>query len=131
MVRLRLKKHVLPFIGCMPIGEITPKDVLQICRKIENDGHEETARRVKTIIGQVFRFAIASDLINFDPTYALNGALKPLHREHYATLTNPDDIAILMRAIKAYPYVIMRCVPLFLFIHSHAQVRHVLLNGMK
>ena len=65
------------------------------------------------VIGQVFRFAVASDLINFDPTYALNGALKPLHREHYATLTNPDDIAILMRAIKAYPYVIMRCALLF------------------
>ena len=113
MVNLRLKKHVLPFIGGMPIGEITPKDVLQICRTIENDGHEETARRVKTIIGQVFRFAVASDLINFDPTYALNGALKPLHREHYATFTNPNDIAILMKAIKAYPYTVMRCAMLF------------------
>ena len=113
MVRLRLKKHVLPFIGEMSIGEIIPKEILQICRRIEDEGHEETARRVKTIIGQVFRFAVASDLINFDPTYALNGALKPLHREHYATLTNPDDIAILMRAIKAYPYVIMRCALLF------------------
>ena len=113
MVRLRIKKHVLPFIGKRPIGEITPKDVLQICRRIEDEGHEETARRVKTIIGQVFRFAVASDLINFDPTYALNGALKPLHREHYATLTNPDDIVILMKAIKAYPYTIMRCALLF------------------
>ena len=113
MVRLRIKKHVLPFIGKRPIGEITPKDVLQICRRIEDDGHEETARRVKTIIGQVFRFAVASDLINFDPTYALNGALKPLHREHYATLINPDDIIILMKAIKAYPYTIMRCALLF------------------
>ena len=113
MVRLRIKKHVLSFIGKRPIGEITPKDVLQICRRIEDDGHEETARRVKTIIGQVFRFAVASDLINFDPTYALNGALKPLHREHYATLINPDDIIILMKAIKAYPYTIMRCALLF------------------
>lgn len=113
MVRLRIKKHVLPFICKRPIGEITPKDVLQICRRIEDDGHEETARRVKTIIGQVFRFAVASDLVNFDPTYALNGALKPLHREHYATLTNPDDIVILMKAIKAYPYTIMRCALLF------------------
>ena len=69
MVNLRLKKHVLPFIGGMPIGEITPKDVLQICRTIENAGHEETARRVKTIIGQVFRFAVASDIINLDTTY--------------------------------------------------------------
>ena len=113
MVKLRLKKHVLPFIGEMPIEEITPKDVLEICRKIEDDGHEETARRVKTITGQIFRFAVASDLIKFDPTYALNGALKPLHREHYATLTKPSDIAILMRAIKAYPYEIMRYALLF------------------
>ena len=113
MVKLRLKKHILPFIGEMPIGEITPKDVLQVCRNVENDGHEETARRVKIITGQIFKFAVASDLIKFDPTYALNGALKPLHRNHYATLTNPCDIAILMKAIKAYPYTIMRCALLF------------------
>ncbi len=113
MVNLRLKKNVLPSLGDKPIGEITPSDVLQICRKIEDDGHEETARCVKTITGQIFRFAVASDLIKYDPTYALNGALKSLHRNHYATLTDPADIALLMRAIKAYPYPLMRCALLF------------------
>lgn len=101
----------MPLIGGIAIGEITPKDVLN--RRIEDGGHEETARRVKTIIWQVFRFAVASDLINFDPTYALNVALKLLHIEHCATLTNPDDRAILMKAIKAYLHVIMRCALLF------------------
>ncbi|MBQ7154915.1 MAG: site-specific integrase, partial [Synergistaceae bacterium] len=48
-----------------------------------------------------------------DPTAALLGALRPRHNQHYATLTDPAEIAILMRAMKAYPYTVMRCALLF------------------
>ena len=48
-----------------------------------------------------------------DPTSALLGALRPKQSKHYATFTNPSDITILMRAIKAYPYTVMRCALLF------------------
>ena len=113
MIGLRLKKYILPVLGAMPITEITSKDILQICRQIEDEGHDETARRIKIITGQVFRFAVASGLINSDPTSALHGALRPMKREHYPTFTNPSEIAILMRVIKSYPYSMMRCAILF------------------
>jgi len=76
-------------------------------------GHDETAKRVKTIIGQIYRFAIAAGWTDTDPTAALLGALRPRINQHYATFTNPADIAILMKAIKAYPYTIIRCALLF------------------
>ena len=112
-IHFRLNKYILPAIGAMPLKEITSANILRICRMIEDAGHDETAKRVKTIIGQVFRFAIAAGYTDSDPTSALLGALRPKLNRHFATLTNTSDIAILMRAIKAYPYTVMRCALLF------------------
>ena len=112
-VRIRLNRYILPEIGSSALGKITSADVLRICRYIEGTGHDETARRVKTLIGQVYSFAIAAGYTDSDPTAALQGALRPKRHKHYATLTNPADIAILMRAMKAYPYTVMRCAMLF------------------
>ena len=112
-VRFRLNKYILPALGNWPLKEITSGNILQICRRIEETGHEETAKRVKTVIGQIYRFAIAAGYTDSDPTSALLGALRPRNNKHYATLTNPSEIAILMRAMKAYPYTVMRCAMLF------------------
>ena len=112
-VRFRLNKYILPSLGNLPLKEITSGNILSVCRYIEDTGHDETARRVKTVIGQIYRFAIAAGYTQTDPTSALLGALRPRNNKHYATLINPDDIAILMRAMKAYPYTVMRCAMLF------------------
>ena len=103
-INFRLYKYILPELGLFSIKDIKAPDVLRLCRKIENTGHEETARRVKTIIGQIFRFAIASGWAENDPTSVLIGALAPRNNKHYATLTDPSEIAILMRAIKVLQY---------------------------
>ena len=109
----RLNKYILPALGSWPLREITSGHILQLCRAVEDTGHEETAKRVKTVIGQIYRFAIAAGYTDTDPTAALLGALRPRNNKHYATLTNPSEIAILMRAMKAYPYTLMRCAMLF------------------
>ncbi len=112
-IKFRLNKYILPAFGEKNLSEITAPEILNLCLKIEALGYDETARCVKVLIGQIFRFAIASGLINFDPTIALMGALKPRQNEHYATMTKPEEIALLMKSIKAYPYTIMRCAMLF------------------
>ena len=58
-VRFRLDKYILPALGSWPLREITSGNILQICRCIEDTGHEETAKRVKIVIGQIYRYAIA------------------------------------------------------------------------
>ena len=112
-IRFRLNKYILPAIGRYSLKEITSGNILQVCRCIEDTGHDETAKRVKTVIGQVYRFAIAAGYTDSDPTSALLGALRPRNNKHYAALTDSHDIAILMRAMKAYPYTVMRCAMLF------------------
>jgi len=108
-VNLRLNRYILPELKNMPVNEITSGTVLNLCRKIEARGTLETAARVKVLIGQIFRYAIATDRAENDPTAGLKGALKTRISKHMATLTKPSDIAVLMKNINAYPHAVVRC----------------------
>lgn len=57
----------------------------------------------------MFRYAIATDRAETDPTAALAGALQTRQPKHMATLTKPIDIARLIQNINAYPQPIARC----------------------
>jgi len=112
-IKQRLRKYILPAIGNLKLTDIKSPVILKLCRKIENQNFIEAAHKVREIIGQVFRFSIASGYCDYDPTPALKGALTPRYKKHYATLTDPSEIAILMRSIKAYPFDLMRLAMLF------------------
>ena len=65
----------LPDLGRRPIGEITASEILVPLRKVEALGNYETAKRLRAVIGQVFRYAISTAMATNDPTYGLKGAL--------------------------------------------------------
>jgi integrase len=108
-LRLRLDRLIYPFIGHMKFSDTTSAIILQLCRRLEAKGTLETASIVKQIIGQVFNYAIATSRAETNPTLALRGALQTRKEKHYAAITAPDKIAILMRQIDAYPYAVVRC----------------------
>lgn len=104
-----LEKDVYPFIGKLPIAQIKPRDVLQMIQKMEARGALDSAHRVKQVCGQVFRFAVAASLTERDVTADLRGALASPPKSHYAAITEPKDVATLMRAIHGYsghPYTL-------------------------
>ena len=107
-VKLRLEQYILPELGKFPVADVTSGMILQICRNIESRGTIETAARVRQVIGQIFRFAIATDRTEIDPTSALQGALQSRQHKHMATITTPRGIATLIRSIEGYPRVIVR-----------------------
>ncbi|MDQ5767349.1 tyrosine-type recombinase/integrase [Thiothrix subterranea] len=98
----RLERHVFPWIGGRIIGEIEPPDILAVLRRIEAAGTLETAHRVKTIIGQVFRYAVATGRAVRDQTADLKGALPPAKGNHFAAITDPKEIGALLRAMAGY-----------------------------
>ena len=108
-LKIRLDKYILPELKDMPLNEITSGTILKLCRKIEARGIIETAARVKVIIGQIFRYAIATDRAENDPTVGLKGALETRTPKHMAALTKPSEIALLMKNINAYPHAVVRC----------------------
>ena len=96
-------KYILPEFGNFPLSEITSGMILELCRKLEDRGIIDTAARVKTLIGQIFRYAIATDRAENDPTIALQNALTSRQHKHMVALTTPADITILMKNINSYP----------------------------
>jgi integrase len=84
------------------IAEITAPEILAVLRKVEIKGHYETARRLRSSIGEVFRYAIATARATNDPTFALRGALTVPVVKHRAAITDPKEFGGLLRAIDAF-----------------------------
>jgi integrase len=83
--------------SCHPAPEI-----LVVLRGFEGRGRHETAKRLRSTIGECFRYAAASGRAETDPTSALKGALTAPQVRHRAALTGPKAFGGLLRAISAY-----------------------------
>ncbi|MGI9350155.1 MAG: tyrosine-type recombinase/integrase [Rhizobiaceae bacterium] len=89
-------------LGRRPIAEITSPMVLQTLKKTEAKGNYETARRLRSTIGAVFRYAIANGLAENDPTFALRDALITPKVRSRAAITDCRQLGGLMRAIDGF-----------------------------
>jgi integrase len=92
----------IPRLGPHPIAEITAPEVLAVLRQVETRGRLETARRLRAVIGQAFRFAVATGRAVSDPTSALRGALTAPVVQHRAAIVEPVPFGALLRAIDGY-----------------------------
>ena len=88
--------------GNRPIAEIRPADVLALLRKIEARGMHETAKRMRSACGSVFRYAIATDRRSDDPTVALKGAITLPTVTNMAAITDPVRLGALLLAMDSY-----------------------------
>ena len=98
----RLQRDIFPWIGARPIDAIKPPELLAVLRRIENRGAIETAHRALANCGQVFRYAVATGRAERDPSGDLRGALPPVRGEHFAAVTEPFEVARLLREIDSY-----------------------------
>ena len=89
-------------LGARPISELTAPEVLSVLRKVESRGKHETARRLRAVIGEVFRYAVATGRATNDPTSALRGALVTPVTQHRAAIIEPKAFGGLLRAIATY-----------------------------
>lgn len=88
--------------GDMPVREIQAADVLAALRLVEQQGNYETARRLRSTIGQVLRYAVATARAETDPTTALRGALIAPKVTHRAAIVDREDFGKLVRSIWSY-----------------------------
>lgn len=97
-----LKLAVNPYIGARPIADLEPPDVLDVMHRIERTGAVSQAHRVRVLIGQVMRYAIATGRAKRDIAADLKGAIPPVRIKHHAAITDPAKLGDLLRAIHAY-----------------------------
>jgi integrase len=89
-------------LGPLPITDIKAPAVLAVLREIEAAGNYETTRRLRAVISQVFRLAVATARAEYDPTPGLKGALTTPKVTHRAAITDRKQFAGLIRAIWSY-----------------------------
>ncbi len=99
---LRLEQDVFPWIGAMPIADVTAPKLLETLRRVEARGAIETAHRVKFACGQVFRYGIHTERCERDPSADLREALRPVLVKHHAAITDPLKVGGLLRAFDDY-----------------------------
>jgi len=97
-----LENNAFPWIGHRPIRELLPPEILSVARRVEARGAVETAHRLVSTIGMVFRYAVSAGRADSDPTRDLRGALAPVNAANYPTITDPGELGALLRAINAY-----------------------------
>ena len=98
----RLHRDVFPWIGSRAIANITAPQLLETVQRIEQRGALETAHRVLNICSQVFRYAIATGRAIYNPSADLRGALPPVKGKHFASVTEPEQVGEVLRALEGY-----------------------------
>lgn len=101
-VLLRLENELFPWLGSRPIAAIEAVELLESVRRTEARGALETAHRCLGYCGQIFRYAIATGRAKQNPVPDLRGALPPVKNTHFASITDPNSVGPLLRAIDGY-----------------------------
>jgi integrase len=96
-----LEKDILPFIGKRPIGELTPREVLVMLKRIDQRS-PVTARKALSTCHGVFIHGIPSGLVSVSPMAGLSAHLSPRTVKRMASPDGEKEVARLMRALDAY-----------------------------
>ena len=101
-LRRYLENTLFPVLGGKPVTQLEPSDFLQVVQPSERLGHHETAHKLMRLCGQVTRYARITGRVKYDVATGLTEALAPVQTTHFAAVTVPDDIGLLLRDIDAY-----------------------------
>jgi integrase len=101
-IEARLRRYVFPFVGSMTPDEIQAPFLLNVVKRVEAMGIIEMAHRVLGVCGQIFRYAIITGNATRDPSADLKGALITRRVKHFATITEPKEVAVLLNDCEGY-----------------------------
>ena len=96
----RMEQHVFTRIGDLPITDITIPDVVEVVEAIGKRGTVETAKRMKQLMGQIFRYAAQRGLCQHNPAADLRDILPSQEDKHYACV-HPSELPELIVKIEA------------------------------
>lgn len=94
--------ELLAGIAKRPIASVTPHELLDVLKRVERRGHHETALRLRSFAGRVFRYGFATLRTERNPADILRGALTVPRVKHHAAIVEPKKVGELLRAIDGY-----------------------------
>lgn len=96
-IAVALNKHAYTHIGSLAIKTIKPAHILKIMKRLDDAGFASMANKVKSMISQVYRYAIIKGLADNDPTYPLRQAVEKPKTIHARPLSHRDMSLLLSR----------------------------------
>ncbi len=110
----RLDRNVKDEMKRKPIAAVRTTDVIAICNVVADRSAHEQARRVRALLAQVFDFALLHEWIETNPApKAVLKALPARGKVKHHPAVPVDQLPAVMRAINAYPSIIVRAALLF------------------
>jgi integrase len=95
----RMEQYVFPKIGVLPISDITIPDVVHVIEVVIKHGTIETAKRLKQLISQIFRYAAQRGMCQHNPAADLRDIFPTQEETHHACI-HPSEIHELFTKIE-------------------------------
>ncbi|WP_109849715.1 integrase arm-type DNA-binding domain-containing protein [Proteus sp. CA142267] len=95
------ENDIFPYIGKRPIDQIAPLELLAVLQKIEKRGALEQANKIRRRCGEVFRYAVITGRVKYNPAPDLAGAMNKPETKHFPFLRE-DEIPDFVKALNNY-----------------------------
>ncbi|MDO6719868.1 integrase domain-containing protein [Psychrosphaera sp. 1_MG-2023] len=93
-----LELHAFPYIGKLPITEITAPIAIKIITPIAEKGSLETVKRVNQRLNEIMNFAVNTGLIHANPLIGIKAAFEKPKKQNMPTI-RPEELPDFMRAL--------------------------------
>jgi len=98
---VHLRTHVFPEIGDLPVASVKSSQLLAMLRKVEAQGINYTATRLREMCGQIFRYAVATDRAEDNPAAHLMGAMHKPATKHRPAITERKEFGAFLRDLRS------------------------------
>ena len=122
----RMELHVFPRLGSYPISDIKTADIANCLEAVDQDGVNVTAKIVKQIIQQTFRYAVRKGIIEHNPAGDLRDIITHKKVTHRAAIP-PQEIPALLQKIDAYQGEKLTKYALWLLAHTFVRTSELIL----
>jgi integrase len=96
----RLETDVFPYIGRIPIDEVTHRELIDAFRKVESRGAFEIAKRNKAVCAQVFSYAIQTGATTRNPVADMKDVLQLVSPSNFPALSS-DELPGFLEALRS------------------------------
>lgn len=96
-----MKANVYPYIGKLPIKQVTSQHILEIMRRMDKGGAPTYAILIRQWCSAVFRFAASTMRADADPAAALKGAIERPDVTHARALS-PAEISDYLEKLRDF-----------------------------
>lgn len=125
--RWRYERYLKKTIGEKELAKITPQDILALLLPLHDSGLEETTKRLRVIISQVYQDGIHRYHLTYDPSQAARGLARKIRTRHHPHIEdkvllgqligdlergNSSSTIAIYTAMRLLPYLFVRPIEL-------------------